>query len=501
MATARTGTGVAAAAAAAEIDTESQAFLMKVDTSSGGDGSDHNNDEEGHASSPKDGSAGGLSQAVLKYILLHILQIANILLWYYTNGMNGIAMQSFAKIVKDRLPETSSTLQFLSTFQITTFVTYRQLLLGSLVGYILLMLLNRNTKSIGNSWKEASMNIIHLLKISHWWPLSGLHAIGSLATNVGFMYGKASVIQVIKLLEPFETLLLSQLLFQEGNCSIGVVSSMAVVVGSAMSLLKLQSKPPLPQAVIAAVASGLTLSCRNILQRKHHHQHSTVTASTSNTSTNNTTVPSRTGSSNNHIDDPVKPAQPAPRVSLSDLTKLEKSILQFTQLSFYSGLWMGVLSFMLWLVIVAPDSHESIESTTTSTTNATPIQVLLWHPLYNVFSMITLGFCSALTHSLLNAGKRVFAICMAMLWFREGLNAQTIAGLLLVGTGGAWYSAESKGAKKGSSTNSTTHRQPSSSWTPMKILIKQDNTVRPVIKLISAVVLLSCLIQFQSLQS
>mmetsp|Transcript_43958 Transcript_43958/g.127967 ORF Transcript_43958/g.127967 Transcript_43958/m.127967 type:complete len:118 (-) Transcript_43958:30-383(-) len=76
-------------------------------------------------------------------------------------------------------------------------------------------------------------------------------------------------------------------------------------------------------------------------------------------------------------------------------------------------------------------------------------QVLLWHPLYNVFSMITLGFCSALTHSLLNAGKRVFAISMAMLWFREGLNPPTLAGLLTVGIGGFWYTWESK-QKEGS---------------------------------------------------
>jgi hypothetical protein len=59
--------------------------------------------------------------------------------------------------------------------------------------------------------------------------------------------------------------------------------------------------------------------------------------------------------------------------------------------------------------------------------------------------MITLGFCSALTHSLLNAGKRVFAICMAMLWFREGLtNPATLAGLALVAIGGSWYSLETK---------------------------------------------------------
>mmetsp|Transcript_58446 Transcript_58446/g.142930 ORF Transcript_58446/g.142930 Transcript_58446/m.142930 type:complete len:504 (+) Transcript_58446:275-1786(+) len=483
------------------VDLEVSANNPLIDDSGGGN-NNNDNDTPGSSNSKHDGGAGGtaskMSQAVWKYIILHILQIVNILLWYYTNGMNGIAMQNFAKIVKDQLPQTSSTLQFLSTFQITAFVTYRQLLLGSFVGYILLLLLNHQTKSLSlnGGWQDASFTIFHLVNVSHWWPLSGLHAVGSLATNVGFMYGKASVIQVIKLLEPFETLLLSQLLFQEGNCSIGIVASMSVVVGAAMSLLKLQSTTPLPQAVIAAVASGLTLSCRNVLQRKHHHQHS------SSASGNATGTLSKNVTSTSPQDPPTSSSATAAvqSVSLSDLTKLEKSVLQFTQLSFYSGLWTGVISLVLWLVIMAPEGNESIEETTSSTTRTTPTQVFLWHPLYNVFSMITLGFCSALTHSLLNAGKRVFAICMAMVWFREGFNSKTMAGLLLVGVGGVWYSSESKGAKNAanfSMTNTNNNRRGSRPLL-LQLVTEKDNTLRPAVKLATAAILLASLLQFQS---
>jgi drug/metabolite transporter (DMT)-like permease len=221
------------------------------------------------------------------------------------------------------------------------------------------------------------------------------------------MYGKASLVQVLKLLEPFETLLLSQLLFQEGNaCSMGIISSMMLVVGAAMSLLKLQSTTLVPQAVGFAILSGLTLSCRNVLQRKHHYHNSKTS---------------------------------------QEWTKLEKSVVQFTQLSLYSGVWMGAIAILSYAMIRSYFVQPSI-------------QVLLWHPLYNIFSMITLGFCSALTHSLLNAGKRVFAICMAMLWFREGLNLSTLAGLCLVGVGGSWYSweckqPESSSTKKGREYN------------------------------------------------
>ncbi|KAG7339499.1 triose-phosphate transporter family protein [Nitzschia inconspicua] len=357
-----------------------------------------------------------------KNTLLSILQLSNIFLWYYTNGMNGIAMESFANHFKKATLQELTSLsnaaswsvlikETMSVLTTTCYVTSRQLLVGAAIGRVLLFLMNPSI-----TWER--------IRSSHWTPLSILHALGSLATNLGFMYGKASVIQVLKLLEPFETLILSQLFFREGTFTVGIVSSMVVVVGGAMSLLRLQSKPPAAQAVIAALASGLLLSCRNVLQRKHQTQH--LQQSTS-----------KVGSE-------TLPLQNAPPVK-SELTKVEKSVVQFTQLSFYSGVMIGLCYIPLLLLTDCslgknqPGKLCNIDA---------DIQVYLWHPLYNIFSMITLGFCSALTHSLLNAGKRVFAICMAMVWFHEGLNDPAkLTGLLVVAFGGCWYSAESKAAK------------------------------------------------------
>ena len=207
------------------------------------------------------------------------------------------------------------------------------------------------------------------------------------------------MIQVLKLLEPFETLGLSFFFFNEGNITTGVLSSMVVVVAAAMSLLKTNSTKTPPLAIIFAILSGLSLSTRNVLQRKHHQ-----------------------------TSDAIK-----------DLNKLERSIVQFTQLSFYSGARLGVIS-LLQLVIIQPFLYRP------------EIQVILWHPLYNVFSMIMLGLVSALTHSLLNAGKRVFSIIIAVLWFHEGINSKLLVGLLFVGIGGSWYSYESK-QKETTNTN------------------------------------------------
>jgi uncharacterized ion transporter superfamily protein YfcC len=62
--------------------------------------------------------------------------------------------------------------------------------------------------------------------------------------------------------------------------------------------------------------------------------------------------------------------------------------------------------------------------------------------------MITLAFCSALTHSLLNAGKRVVAIAMAIVWFKEGFTVRNVLGLAVTLLGGCWYTWESKKAKR-----------------------------------------------------
>jgi hypothetical protein len=357
---------------------------------------------------------------VWRNAVMHILQTSNILCWYYTNGMNGIAMESFAKQHKNHVMTIvhaiySTERKLVDILVTTCFVTALQLMIGAVIGRILLFFLNSEISS-------------RQIMSTQWTPLSFLHACGSLATNLGFMYGKASVVQVLKLLEPFETLLLSQFLFhQEGKCSFNTMASMTMVIGGAMSLLKSMkklSKATAPiEAIVSALASGLLLSCRNVLQRKQQSQQKTASSPSPDfLPTNQDILPNKS------------------------LSKLEKSIVQFTQLSFLSGLFVGTLHIMLWTVISTTQEEKLLGNAYSVDPN---IQVLLWHPLYNVFSMITLGFCSALTHSLLNAGKRVFAICMAMIWFHEGLNdLSTIIGLLTVTLGGCWYAAANKMQRK-----------------------------------------------------
>jgi len=334
--------------------------------------------------------------AALRFL---VLLLTNIAAWYLTNGFNGIALQSYAK----RIRESSQEMTLTSAVSTMAVVTALQLGFGACIGYSLLLLLsfvlNRTPPFL------TSMITLNQDEV----VAGSLHGVGSVCTNLGFMFGSASLVQILKLLEPFETLALSQLVIpEEGRITQGVVSSMMVLVGAAVSLIRVRPDPPHPYSVLFAILSGCTLSCRNVLQRRQHRV-STVN-------------------------------EPTGQVDTADsqLAKMERSIQQFTKLSLHSCFMTIILG-----IVMQPLSPAA------ATVVLLNWKVLTWHPLYNIFSMITLGFCTALTHSLLNAGKRVFAIVMAILWFGEDINMATGFGLLAVTGGGAWYSVESKKRIKG----------------------------------------------------
>ena len=370
---------------------------------------------------------------LVRYI---VLLLGNIVAWYVTNGMNGIALQSFAAQVREY---RAGNEDLASNMGIMALITTVQLGFGALVGLSMMWVLSLLQPSSHKGRRfQASMSKEEVV-------LGSLHSIGSISTNLGFMYGSASLVQILKLLEPFETLFLSQLLIpDEGRFTIGVVSSMILVVGSAVSLIRIRPTKPHPHAVLFAIFSGITLSSRNVLQRKQH-------------------VQANVDVNHGHDD------------SNKSISKVERSIDQFTTLSFQSAVMTGIAAVLLnGFLFATTATHAAAVNMVLS--EALNWRVLTWHPLYNTFSMITLGFCSALTHSLLNAGKRVFAIVMAIVWFGEDFNVATLMGLLAVACGGCWYTMEVK-AKK------STH--PPTKWARW-------------FKLVVALGLLQILLQFQS---
>jgi len=76
-------------------------------------------------------------------------------------------------------------------------------------------------------------------------------------------------------------------------------------------------------------------------------------------------------------------------------------------------------------------------------------RILIWHVLFNSSSMISIGFVSALTHSLFNAGQRVCSVSMGILWFDdEQLTTAKAVSMGVVSAGCCWYIVESQSAAK-----------------------------------------------------
>jgi Triose-phosphate Transporter family len=359
----------------------------------------------------------------------------------------------------------------------TLLVTALQLLAGALLGCCLLwlhatfVLQQKSSSSSSATVKLEQQQHLLLLwsnckKHPSWDSI--LHGLGSIFTNFGFMYGSAAVVQIIKLLEPFETLLLTKALIpREGKLlTLGIASSMMLTTGAAMGLIRSRkTSAPLP-AIVFAILSGLSLSTRNVLQRRQQQQQrhdDNGGGGSSSIDNNNKSISS---SSNNYSisaavsnGTDVPPSTTAPQEQTKTKPKpasaLEGSLVQFTQLSLQSGVFIQVLTLVLYLALLAWDTSFYRASMAMALGHLN-VRVFVWHPLYNAFSMITLGFCTAVTHSLWNAGKRVFAIVMAILWFREAFTRPTAMGLFLVFLGGCWYTMETNGIVLGGSGRTTT---------------------------------------------
>jgi hypothetical protein len=82
--------------------------------------------------------------------------VSNIGAWYFTNGMNGIAMQSFSRVLSNQQQQqaqqqqiatasTTSARGFGATVAITSMVTSLQLLLGAFLGWSMLLLYRYST--------------------------------------------------------------------------------------------------------------------------------------------------------------------------------------------------------------------------------------------------------------------------------------------------------------------------------------------------------------------
>lgn len=255
-----------------------------------------------------------------------------------------------------------------------------------------------------------------------------LHYIGSLCTNMGFAYGSASLVQCVKLLEPIETLILmvlaivvrDKILSRSGNTtkleiqqilSVRKVTSTFVIIGGTMMLLTQKSMEPNPKSIAFAVVSGFCMASRNVLKK---------------TTTFGSTEVKNNGPKKSSIDVFVTGMQ------------------SFAFITTAAAIPSLAVTVICWAYNFS--SLHSIVSSLLKNENDTSqylARAVVFHCLYNIFSITVLCLTSATTHSLLNVGKRIVNVLAAAAYFRVSLSASGKGGISLAALGAFLYNDSS----------------------------------------------------------
>ena len=403
-------------------------------------------------------------QQTLSTIALEVVSLNKSLLligaftscWYYTSSKNAVATQQLVKFYSQHILSSESESELSSGtrregtgvdigskmdsgiflphhalhFAMMTSLTAMQLIVG--LGMATLFSSPHSALGILSSSSTSKSRAIDQSPERNIVPkfIGLLHYFGTLFTNLGFAYGSASIVQVIKLLEPIETLLLTmivhKLLLKYKKSAAGknegpnigimkVVSVFAVVAGASLLLTSKGIKKNVNfHTVIFALFSGFALSSRNVAQKA-------ATRKGKDTSVTN-------------IDSSKY---------MNTGSELKEAIACGLQ-KFISITSYAIIPSLVLLVFVEMQGVEGIDGSVvmwllTSTDNY-GIQGIVFHGLYNIASMSILGLVSAPTHSLLNVGKRISNVLVAAMFFSEPLGAHGTFGLSIAAIGGCIYS-------------------------------------------------------------
>jgi len=309
-------------------------------------------------------------------------------LWFWMNIANNIELQEFHASV--RFGNDALILRL----EAMTFVTLVQMAIGLVVGVCLKLAIGR-----GATLMELVTGCTSFL-----WTLGVLHAGGALFTNLGFMFASASFVQVVKLIEPWEMLMIDisvrKWIGKALQLSLGVVLSMALVVGSAVSLTVETLDRGRPLAVFFALLSGLFITSRIVFQKTFRFSDE-----------------SKSG---------FVPALD------------EYLIMAFGALIFLSAAFLVEYSSARIKGENFVNVMELVELFT--------VELVVYQPLYHLFSLMTLTFVASITHSLLNVFKRVLGLVITIYWFQEEMTLRVMIGCAVAFIGGCWYTIEKHGA-------------------------------------------------------
>lgn len=321
--------------------------------------------------------------------------------WYYASSQNAIASQHFVQQVKRVFEEDEKNLGPGENLATMSVLSGLQIFAGLCISVPVHILFSNIAAKKGDRKSDVVMVVS-----KQDFAVGLLHFFGCLCTNMGFSYGSAALVQVIKLLEPIETFIFMALINvyylrnPHGITFTKATSIFLVVLGSSLLLIQKDISTDInSHSVTFALLSGLCMASRNVIQKSK--------------------IPST-------CTDPSIRAQDSNWITL-----ISKGLTNFIKINAIAAIPSSLFIVTQWYKLqgIVPISGLNFGA-----------RAIYFHALYNLASISVLGLVSAQTHSLLNVGKRIVNVLMAAIAFHLQLKLIGVIGLSIALIGGLRYS-------------------------------------------------------------
>lgn len=338
--------------------------------------------------------------------------------WYFSSSINAVASQKLFQGFQSA--PTGYAIVTNNVILLSIVLTFLQLGTGAIlsVGVLLSMSLggcgqqeppalqSDATSGSGNnsrSRKNPVSELFSQLQIQDIF-IGLLHCIGSICTNIGFGYGSASLVQVIKLLEPVETLLLAALVQQSLNVLSPqkVASTLTIVAGTYLLLANASIEVNL-QSVIFPIGSGICMASRNVLSKTGEKQENQT-------------------------------------ILLKGMNKFASITITAAVCSLVLAVFVILATLQFSTAIIVGLIHQQ--------STKIVLQTIVFHCLYNMTSITVLSLTSATSHSLLNVGKRIVNVLIASMAFSIPITFRGKVGLVVSAIGACFYSRKAFHSKR-----------------------------------------------------
>eukprot|EP00586_Coscinodiscus_wailesii_P011663 CAMPEP_0172510334 /NCGR_PEP_ID=MMETSP1066-20121228/227779_1 /TAXON_ID=671091 /ORGANISM="Coscinodiscus wailesii, Strain CCMP2513" /LENGTH=1022 /DNA_ID=CAMNT_0013289245 /DNA_START=447 /DNA_END=3515 /DNA_ORIENTATION=+ len=237
---------------------------------------------------------------------------------------------------------------------------------------------------------------------------------------MGFALGSASVVQVIKLMEPIETLFLTALAnitilkVSHGLTLTKALSVIIIVAGTTTMLLVQKSDSGLGHqvnfwSVFFALCSGFAMASRNVVMKVLLP----------------TVTPPHKGRHEKHMSHGWK------QTAVDGL---------FNYISITSAAAVPATAFLIFAEIQGSSQIKDSIISTWIIKSQVGTEAIVFHGLYNIASISVLCLISAQSHSILNVGKRIVNILYVSIAFSEPIGFSGIIGLYTAAMGSILYS-------------------------------------------------------------